>query len=402
MVLNPFGLICICTYLSIVNVGSIVIECYQTSSCAQASLICPQTSDCHLKCIASKACWRTQVVWPINGTGSIECNGYMACAGVNFPRPPPNDNYVIECGGLLQCAGAYIICPESADCHLKCDGDTACMSPHIVWPIDGRGSIECNGYDACENVTFPLPPSDESYVVECRDTKSCRNARIICPQNTDCTLKCNGTMACYGATIVLPINGTATVECHGDTACHRLQPIASKASDPDVSNANYIVECTDCSRSTVNCPVDANCTVKCISGSSCNLATVNWPSGFVKSELICLSQTACQSANPQPPNQYDYHFDKTYDVSQNVSETLQITEEFHIAFAMKIDSLAQGSTYSLISIQNGDTTAFKLWLHTDRDPNLFEIEFDNEDIVFFLGSDNINDQSYHCFIVNKT
>eukprot|EP01083_Nonionella_stella_P150144 477808_1 len=50
-------------------------------------------------------------------------------------------------------------------------------------------------------------------------------------------------------------------------------------------------------------------------------------------------------------------------------------------------------------------TVFKLRLHTDCDPPLFEIEFDNEDVVFFVGSEqNISDQLAmdHGFIITKS
>eukprot|EP01083_Nonionella_stella_P190514 705561_1 len=350
-----------------------ICECLLDECSSTSAVLCLDDMDCHLTCYD---CSSIEILWPINGTGSLECNGYSSCWGITFPQPPPYDNYIVECNLQNKCRESFIICPQSADCRLKCIADLACDSVEVVWPIDGAGSIECDGYRACYGINFPKPPSNESYVVECNGSHVCRASHIFCPQNADCRLKCSGPSACDAATIVLPINGTTTIECYGDGAgaCNALKPIL--ASDiTDISNVNYVVECNDCSKSIVNCPSDASCRVQCVFESSCNLATINWPSEFVKSELICLRHSACQSTT-QPPQTYTYHFSETYNMSHQVLEALQITEDFHIAFVMNIDSFTQDSTYSLISIENEEITAFKLWLHTDRDPNLFEIEFD--------------------------
>eukprot|EP01083_Nonionella_stella_P190513 705558_1 len=136
-----------------------ICECtdYQ---CKERRIFCLDDMDCHLKCIGKSACDDAVVVWPKNGTGSIECNGPWACAGVTFPQPlsnHSNESYVIECDHEGECAFASIICPQTADCHVKCIGKSACDDAVVVWPKNGTGSIECNGPWACAGVTFPQP-----------------------------------------------------------------------------------------------------------------------------------------------------------------------------------------------------------------------------------------------------
>eukprot|EP01083_Nonionella_stella_P188035 692250_1 len=329
----------------------------------------------------------------------IDCGFSLTPVAPWAPCTVKNNQYICDCQKFGCVDSTIITCLDDMDCHLKCNGTRSCYDAVVVWPLTGAGSIECDGYLACYGINFPQPPPNDNYVIECGTLFECHEASIACPQNADCHLKCIGASACFQTHIALSINGTTTIECDGDRACNALKPLFNASA---MSNANYVFECHDCFRSILNCPVYANCTVICISASSCHLTTINWSSEFVKSDLVCQHPSACDSAT-QPPKQYSYHFNKTYNVSQKVSETLHITEEFHISFVMKIDLFAQDSTYSLISIENEDLVSFKLWLYTGRTPNVFEIEFDNENVVFFLSSEqNIDDQLDHYFVINKT
>eukprot|EP01083_Nonionella_stella_P042607 115023_1 len=129
-----------------------ICECtdYQ---CKERRIFCLDDMDCHLKCIGKSACDDAVVVWPKNGTGSIECNGPWACAGVTFPQPlsnHSNESYVIECDHEGECAFASIICPQTADCHVKCNGDWACGVAEVVCPQNADCRLQCSGdRDSC-------------------------------------------------------------------------------------------------------------------------------------------------------------------------------------------------------------------------------------------------------------
>eukprot|EP01084_Bolivina_argentea_P180516 311882_1 len=137
--------------------GTYICECIERDQCAGDIIGCQNDMDCHLKCNANYACNKARVIWPTNGTGTIECNGDYACHNINFPQPPPNNDLVVTCNSTNECRGAQIICPTHAKCEINCLASESCYYTTIYWSNELVESILSCPFEAkgCKDTTTP-------------------------------------------------------------------------------------------------------------------------------------------------------------------------------------------------------------------------------------------------------
>ena len=136
------------------------MDCRSFTSCGWGTIYCPTDANCIVKCGGdlgrSSYCWGAQVVWPINGIGTLQCEGLASCDSMNFPVPPPNEDFIFECGPHnAECAGADIHCPLNANCHIICSGENACNNAQINWGNGRNNTLTCVTAGACGNVNVP-------------------------------------------------------------------------------------------------------------------------------------------------------------------------------------------------------------------------------------------------------
>eukprot|EP01084_Bolivina_argentea_P048499 89356_1 len=325
-----------CAYNTIINCTEFVncnIICNEYA-CYYGTIHCPQYADCNVICNGQYSCLGTNIIWPSNGTQTIQCDGDgdQDCVGINFPIPPSNDDLILRCDSSLECYGSHIYCPESAnctiicnaywscktaniycptagDCNIICNATESCSNANVIWAINGTGTgaIQCDeGEGACYGINFPsititAPSANNNFIMNCSKRYECAQNLIICPKFADCHIICGAEGACFETEIIWPLNGNGnemngigSIQCDGYAACKGVHfPITNPFTDLQViCNSDYI-----CYGAIIPCPEFANCHIVCDGDHACHYAEFNG-TGTIE----CHGQEACRGTDfPQPP-----------------------------------------------------------------------------------------------------
>eukprot|EP01084_Bolivina_argentea_P081753 148008_1 len=297
------------------------IICTGAYSCYEVQLDCPVDAPCNVVCNAN-ACYDMDIRWSmIPGIGSLSCDGSYSCKGVNFPPPDPNIPLTINCDADYKCSGSTILCPSNAQCTLICIGTSACQGRDIVWPsTPGLGSLICDGAGACSYINFPPPDPNTPYTLTCDKSGECTYAKILCPENADCSVVCTGNYACAGLSIIWPTNRNVvtTLTC-APTATDPCSPAPSQYSDkcsnpcalittptyiePTNINTDYIINCStayQCYGYVIDCPLNGGCYIHCNAEGACKNMIINWVDGQ-PNNLFCADLWSCAGVKSIKP-----------------------------------------------------------------------------------------------------
>ena len=238
------------------------------ASCSNATVICPTSADCHIRCDDTRACYNATIMWPDAGAGygTLSCTGPDSCVDVNHPVPDPQKDYTLVCGQdacTTTTGGATIHCPRNADCHLTCDELRSCYQASINWPETGYGTMSCGGKEACQDVEHPIPEPNTDYTVSCGGYESCKSSTIRCPSNAICTVSCANTAACYGAKVEW-YDYLGVLECAQGV---NLRKSCFEVEHPvPPPNDDFSIDCLGegtCQYGYLHCPANASCVVTC-------------------------------------------------------------------------------------------------------------------------------------------
>eukprot|EP01084_Bolivina_argentea_P017923 33424_1 len=137
-------------------------ECGPEFAACQSEIInCPTDANCNIICSGNSGCYHATINWPTNAYGTIACDGpiHQSCFSVNFPVPPPNNDFTFACDADNECGAAEIYCPTNANCHIICNADKACADATIHWSNTQSiiSTLTCgqNFTDPCKNINFP-------------------------------------------------------------------------------------------------------------------------------------------------------------------------------------------------------------------------------------------------------
>ena len=309
-----------------------ILQCGGHKACFHSEIRCPTNANCLVQCgwegnPADDACGYSYINWPANGNGTLECEGQRACYGVNFPEPPPNQDFTFQCApynGI--CWEATIQCPSNADCHINCTGTSPtshnCAGAFIDWSNDiGTNSeltcvsaTDCGDASTGDSVNRPpihAPDNFQDFNLIC-DKETCYGAIINCPTNANCNISCDTDHACTRAIINWPIApyGYGIISCEGYESC----PGISSHPIPN-PNEDYTLKCghfNACGYSRIYCPTNANCEIQCgwvgnPVHAACLKANISWPING-NGTIICEGKTSCDGVNLPIPNPNKHYY----------------------------------------------------------------------------------------------
>ena len=110
--------------------------------------------------------WNTIIHCPTNSTCNITCD--EDCGGTVIANT--STRLDISCNDNQGCKRAIFICPINGPCNIRCMNDEACARSKITWPLDHYNAyLYCakTMYTACEEITLPLPPPTDDFVMVC-------------------------------------------------------------------------------------------------------------------------------------------------------------------------------------------------------------------------------------------
>eukprot|EP01083_Nonionella_stella_P220965 790022_1 len=166
-------------------------------SCAETLFNCPTNGNCNVIC-EYRSCRYARINWTPDETGSISCNGWDSCDGVNFPIPSPNIDLELICSATHNCAGAIVPCPTHANCRITCSG-SYCRGMDILWSprLSINSTLICP--EECPFTTKPPIYVDDDATdlyLNCETDNECYGAVIYCPKYAKCYISCTGSYSC--------------------------------------------------------------------------------------------------------------------------------------------------------------------------------------------------------------
>eukprot|EP01083_Nonionella_stella_P301362 1033444_1 len=227
--------------------------------------------------------FQNQAIVCSNGTSChIRCDEINGCRGSTI-HCPHDDECTVTCqaavGKNSVCTDSTIYCPVDNQCNV------ACLSPHfggkpcaditIHWPMNA--SFVNLSLDRFGGYHVQYPPAldaHEDFTMDCHEYPAkgvfCSYRYIMCPQFGSCDIhceddECRNSVINYGKS-----EGPLTVQCGGTIG-------------------DYLGNFANCGDSTINCPINASCTLTCDALYSCYPLTINWPDQPGLGQLICNS-----------------------------------------------------------------------------------------------------------------
>eukprot|EP01083_Nonionella_stella_P236990 831803_1 len=227
--------------------------------------------------------FQNQAIVCSNGTSChIRCDEIHGCRGSTI-HCPHDDECTVTCqaavGKNSVCTDSTIYCPVDNQCNV------ACLSPHfggkpcaditIHWPMNA--SFVNLSLDRFGGYHVQYPPAldaHEDFTMDCHEYPAkgvfCSYRYIMCPQFGSCDIhceddECRNSVINYGKS-----EGPLTVQCGGTIG-------------------DYLGNFANCGDSTINCPINASCTLTCDALYSCYPLTINWPDQPGLGQLICNS-----------------------------------------------------------------------------------------------------------------
>eukprot|EP01083_Nonionella_stella_P219633 786576_1 len=264
-----------------------LITCDNIEECQQARIECPTNADCTIQCIADRACYHANIIWPsLPALGTLLCDGESSCSTSNFPPQPPNVPYTVKCNETSKCLDSTILCPANADCIIQCIGPRSCSGAEIIWPTNRSvtAELQCTidfeddtaeCYFTTPEPRYLTPDNSTDYTLNCVTDQQCANYVVDCPINGGCYVSCNATGACQGM-IVNWVDGQPNDLFCGDfsSACRGIH------FKPYNQSVDFVAHCTGswaCAGAIITCPSDADCTILCANSHACRSAVINGP-----------------------------------------------------------------------------------------------------------------------------
>ena len=181
-------------------------------------------------CNGNYSCSYAYIHWPINGIGTLSCNNFYACKGVNYPiLQQQNEDYTLICDSN-NCEYSIINCPSNASCHVICNGEYACRGTTIIWSPDpmNNSTLTCSNLTSCHQTTRPPIYAINDYqdlYVNCNGHSECFQSIIRCPEYAQCHITCNAAYSCHSTRFIWSSydNYTHSLSCKSfEYSCARI------------------------------------------------------------------------------------------------------------------------------------------------------------------------------------
>lgn len=206
---------------------------------------------------------------------NINCTANNQCENSIIRCQNDEDCYLTCFGQNYVCQMTTVICPLSAECHIRCQGPFACHDLQINAALStGTLSLSCDAENEDTNSNHGVCGGIKVYgskmkwrrtnlTVSCRGgSNSCINAEIECPSSGHCSIDCDGTSSCESAVVRGPTDGDHLhVRCGNERSC------TNATFDGRETRELQIFGCTEyesCSNMTVYCPSNLDGQKLCI------------------------------------------------------------------------------------------------------------------------------------------